>query len=394
MTSPNNNAVLDASTKELLYKLDDLIAPFEKLTQAAQQCFDGRFEIHRCSENRENERIEIESELKNIKEQAAYLKQQRQSIISQIPPHLLTHARSSADVAEAELDALLLDIEQVKLMDVPITIQHLYDEIKDIDIDTGSFQDPNARTKLRAAMGKFRDALSDFQLGFDHLSAGKRESVNKGLKNLSTRHSEYGMSPVLPKPSDLLDDEVDDSLVSSISSLDLGSPAIPVNEELGEHRLSLRSEDMFRFDSNHPPTLLQLAEWLGLNDPVSVALLLNSWPVSHAFQAYRATTGESCAENPKRLKLVLPLFTFSRETLQLWQSHQKREEREESRLDIPAALFANHVVRFLERSSELVAWERVTGNITNLEDYETARYRWAVVLQIYWFMQKAFGHVL
>ncbi|KAI1745635.1 hypothetical protein F4680DRAFT_465537 [Xylaria scruposa] len=393
MASPNNITVLDASTKELLYKLDDLTAPFEELTQAAQECFDGRFEIHIRNETRENERTEIECELRDIKEQATHLKQRRQSIISRIPSHLLTHARSSADVAEAELDAKLLDIEQVKLMNIPIMIQHLYDEIKDIDIVMESVHVPNARTKLREALGKFRDALSDFQLGFDHLRAARPEAVNEGLEDLSSRPSEYGMSPVL-KPSDLVHDEADDSLVNSISSLDLGSPAIPVNEGLGEHKLGLRSEDMFRFDRDHPPTLLQLAEWLGLDDPVSVALLLNNWPVSHAFQAYRATTGESCAENPKRLKLVLPLFYYSRETLQLWQTHQEREQREEDRLDISAALFANHVVRFLERSSELVAWERVTGDMTSLEDYEAARYRWAVVLQMYWFMQKAFGHVV
>ncbi|TRX89374.1 hypothetical protein FHL15_009672 [Xylaria flabelliformis] len=399
MASPNTT-VLDAATKELLYKIDDLIVPFEELAQAAQQCLDGRFEIHRRNEDRENERIEIESELKNIKEQAAHLKQRRQSIISRIPPHLLTHARSSADLAEADLDAILLGIEEVKLMNIPIMIQQLYEEITDIDIDMGSFQDPNVRTKIRAALRKFRDALSDFQLGFNHL---RREAVDEGLKDLSTRRSEYGMSPVLSEPSELLDNEVDDDSLSSsavmvacssISSLNLGSPLIPANEGLDENRLSLSSSEdaMFRFERNHPPTLLCLAEWLGLDDPVSVALLLNNWPIQHAFQAYRATTGESCAENPKRLKLVLPLFTYSRETLQLWQAHAN-EQREENCLDISAALFANHVVRFLERSSEVVAWERVTGDITSLEDYETARYRWAVVLQIFWFMQKAFGFV-
>ncbi|KAI0194870.1 hypothetical protein EV127DRAFT_509130 [Xylaria flabelliformis] len=387
MASPNNTTVLDAATKELLYKLDDLVVPFEELTQAAQECLDGQFEIHRLNENRGDERTEIEFELKNIKERAAHLKQRRQSIISRIPPHLLTHAHSSADLAEAELDVILQDIEEVKLLDVPIMIQQLYEEITDIDIDGGSFQDPNVRTKLRAALRKFRDALSDFQLGFNRL---RRGAVDEGLK-------EYGTSLVSTNSSELLDNEVDDSLSSSaativsssISSLNLGSPLVPVNEGL----LSLSSEDaMFRFEPNHPPTLLCLADWLGLDDPVSVALLLNNWPIQHAFQAYRATTGESCAENPKRLKLVLPLFTFSRETLQLWQAHVN-EQPEENRLDVSAALFANHVVRFLERSSEVAAWERVTGNITSLEDYETARYRWAVALQIFWFMQKAFGSV-
>ncbi|KAI0449161.1 hypothetical protein F5B21DRAFT_63064 [Xylaria acuta] len=431
MTSPRNDtpetpslhnaAPLDASTKGLLYELDDLTVPFEELAHAAQQCYDERLDSDvknmARDKNRRKEIADTESRLEYIQEHAAHLKQRRGAIISRIPAHLLIRARGSADLAEAELDAVLLEIEEQKLAGVLIMNDHIYDEIIGTEVDIKSIRDPNTRTELTAALDKFRGALSEFRAAFSHHSAGIRKAINQELMDLEARRSGHGRSPELPQSPELLhddddddddDDEIDDSPSSSadttavasslISDLRLGSPAAPVKEEVDddEIRLDVRSEDdgMFRFERDHPPSLSRLANWLGLDDAVDVALLLNTQPVQHAFRAYRTTAGQSRAGNPERLRLVLPLFTYPRETLRLWQAHVNgKGEREENRPDISAALFANRVVRFLERSSEVVAWERVSGDIANLGDYELARRRWAVVLQILWFMDKAFGNV-
>ncbi|KAI1753188.1 hypothetical protein F4782DRAFT_546106 [Xylaria castorea] len=416
MASLNNPAVLDSSTKELLYELDDLTVPFEELAQAARQCYNERLKSDvrttARNETRRKERAGTESQLGYIQEQAAHLKQRREAIISRIPPHQLTHARSSADLTEVELDAALLEIEEQKLEGPLIMIKHAYNEIIDTQVDIKSVRDLNTRSELKAALDKFLGALSEFGTAFSHHGAARREVINQELMNLEAHCSGYGRSPISPQSPGLLDDdEVDDSSSSSadattiassfMSDLNFGSLTIPVREELGSVRRSMESEDandgMFRFERNHPPTLSRLANWLGLDDAVSVALLLNTQPIQHAFQAYRAAPTQSCAENPQRLKLILPLFTFPRETLQLWQVHvsqkvEKREE-EEDRLDVSAALFANQVVRFLERSCEEVVWERVSGDMANFGDYELTRSRWAIVLQMFWFMEKAFANV-
>ncbi|KAI8955822.1 hypothetical protein F4801DRAFT_574022 [Xylaria longipes] len=411
--SLDNPTVIDASTKELLYDLDDLTVPFEELAHAAQQCYDERFESDvrnmARDDNRRKERAGIESQLECVREQAAHLKQRRAAIISRIPPHLLTHARSSADLAEAELDAVLLEIEEQKLDGVFIMNENTYDEIRGTEVDVKSIRDPNTRTELKAALDKFQDALLEFRTAFNDHSAGRRECIGHELRDLEARRLVHGKSSVLPQSPELPGDEVDDrnccsadtaTVASSfISDLSLGSPAIPIKEP-SEVKFDMSSADanegMFRFDRDNPPSLLRLANWLGLDGGVDVALLLNQWPIQNAFQTYRAgPVQQSCADNPERLKLVLALFTYPRETLKLWQAHvdQKGEEQKESRLDIPAALFANHVVRFLERSSDVVPWNRVSGDIANLGDFEVARCRWAVVLQMFWFMQRAFGNV-
>ncbi|KAJ2986336.1 hypothetical protein NUW58_g5080 [Xylaria curta] len=88
--------------------------------------------------------------------------------------------------------------------------------------------------------------------------------------------------------------------------------------------------------------------------------------------------------------MVMPLFTFSNETLQKWRAHLG-EKKDKDNVDVAAALFAYHVVRFLERSCEEVAWEPVISNMATFHDYDLARRHWAIVLQMYWFMEKAFA---
>ncbi|KAH8158890.1 hypothetical protein CIB48_g9355 [Xylaria polymorpha] len=371
-SSLNNAAALDASTKNLLYELDDLTMPFDTLTHTAIQCYDERLtsdaqNIVRNNE-RKKERADTESQLEYIQKQASHLKQRREAIISRIPPHLLIYASSSADLTAAELDGVLLEIEKQKLAGIALMNEYIHDEMGGTAADIKSIQNPNTRTELNAALDRFRAAFWEFKATVDH-------------------HSETRQADDNPYSS------TDATAVASpcISELNLGSPVISVKEDL----IEIANDGMFRFERGNPPSLQHLANWLGLDSAVDAALLLNSGPIQHAFEAYRAAPGQSCVENPERLKLVLPLFTYPRDTLRNWEAHmaQEKYQKKDSRLDMSAALFANHVVRFLERSSEVVAWEPVAGNIANLEDYELSRCRWAVVLQMFWFMEKAFGKV-
>ncbi|KAI0485748.1 hypothetical protein F4859DRAFT_394197 [Xylaria cf. heliscus] len=417
---PNKTAALDASTKELLFKIDDLITPFEELARDAQQCYEERLESDARNmvrnKRRKEERGITESQLEYVRKQAAHLKQQREAVVSQIPADLLTNALGHLDAAEAELDAVLLGIEEQKLLGVLVMTELTDAEIAGTKVDLQSIRDPKARAGLKVALTKFRASLAEFKDAFSHHSAGRLAAVKRELVDLQARRPRQGRSPpsteVSEDDDDDEDDEVDDIAGSSdnastlvqdsvISEPTLNSPAITEKpSEVAALDDKTDYEDantgMFRFDRNCPPTLSRLATWLGLDSDVDVALLLNTWPIQHAFTANRTTgDGQSCVENPERLKMILPLFTYPRETLLLWRSHEngKADKQKDSRLDIPAALFANHVVRFLERSSEVVAWERVSGDVASLGDYELARCRWAVVLQMFWFMEKAFVKV-
>ncbi|KAI0438696.1 hypothetical protein F4803DRAFT_554755 [Xylaria telfairii] len=404
--SPHNNtpetpslhdaAALDASTKELLYELSALSVPFDTLTNSAIECYDERLKSDAQNIVRNNarkqERADTESQLEYILERASHLKQRQEAIISRIPSHLLTHANTSANLATVELDGVLLEIEDQRLTGIVLTNEHIHDELAGTEDDIESIQDPNTRADLKAALDMFRAAFWAFKATVDHHDAARYEMIKRKQMDLDPLRSGQGTSPASAQ------DEVDDSpsssgvavASSSISELNLGSPVLPIEQK---DLMDIANGGMFCFDRGSPPSLQHLANWLGLDNDVEVALLLNTWPIQHAFEAHRAAPGESCVENPERLKMILPLFTYPRDTLRTWQAHiaQEKYKRPDSRLDIHAALFANHVVRYLERSSDVVAWEPVSGNIANLGDYELSRCRWAVVLQMFWFMEKAFG---
>ncbi|KAI1132640.1 hypothetical protein F5Y10DRAFT_292997 [Nemania abortiva] len=146
---------------------------------------------------------------------------------------------------------------------------------------------------------------------------------------------------------------------------------------------------VFRFDDSEPPTLADLAVWLGLESEIDVAILLGSFAIQQSFTTYRSLPGLSRAKDPKRLKGAVPLFTFSRETLLVWRSSFKEGK---DGIDFLAALFANQVVRFLERYPAFATW-RPISEIRTLEAFEAGKFRFAVALQILWFMEKAFVQV-
>lgn len=99
----------------------------------------------------------------------------------------------------------------------------------------------------------------------------------------------------------------------------------------------------------------------------------------------------------------MPLFTFPRDSLLLFRARFERRggssggaEAKAEEMDgvaFGAALFANHAVRYIERSAVDVPWGPLADHMDSLVDFETARWRWAVVLQMYWFLEKAFVRV-
>ncbi|KAI0102444.1 hypothetical protein GGR51DRAFT_527417 [Nemania sp. FL0031] len=109
----------------------------------------------------------------------------------------------------------------------------------------------------------------------------------------------------------------------------------------------------------------------------------------NAFATYRCRPGQSRISNPERLKFVVPLFTYSRETLLAWRSRYKDEVG--GNMDISAALFAKQVVRFLEGSVDFEAWAPIPDHFNSMEAFEVAKWRFKVALLILWFLEKAFA---
>ncbi|TGJ84226.1 hypothetical protein E0Z10_g4525 [Xylaria hypoxylon] len=422
MESPRNNntedlmsltseypAVLDA-TNDIVQELEALTTPLAELTQAAQQCYDDRVEydlgsinFKRRDQNREDKRREVEERLEIIRDQAASIKEHRDAIKSQLPPHMSAYTNCTVDPWIKELDKRLLLIEQQKLIGIISIIDLAHAEFARAHFDLLSVQDSQARSEMKTSLNKLDTALWDFRDVYECWGIERHRTIDSELMQMTPwdpKHDDFSLgSPT--STDDETSDETDtgassmtDETAPSISPLSLGSPDL---EELGELTLSgtdeYRHDLTFQFDGSNPPGLSRIGNFLGIVGATQVALLLNSAPIQSAFTAYRARSGQpSYIENPEKLKLVLPLFTFSRETLLKWEAHM---DGRENGADFSVALFANYVVRFLEGSCDTVDWKPVSsnkdGNIESIEDYEVARRRWAIALQIFRFLEKAFA---
>ncbi|KAI1311702.1 hypothetical protein F5Y03DRAFT_342044 [Xylaria venustula] len=242
-------------------------------------------------------------------------------------------------------------------------------------LDVACIEFGDGRAQLYRALDGLDAAVANFRDLFGKYKKEREKAIDRELARMN-------------KPQGPEDDGSSGSGTISSSGL-LTSVSEDSNGESPESRAIQRAKFPFYFDGNSPQ-LSNLATWLGLSSDVEVALLLNDKPIQNAFQAYRAPAGQSCASEPERLRFVMPLFTYSRETLLSWRSSGKnRSEQYEDGVDFSAALFANQVVRYLERSCEEVDWKPVLNN-DSLDDYQLSKRRWAIALQIYWFLEKSF----
>ncbi len=400
---PETPAALDASTIDIMDELESLSTPLTELTQAAQQCYNDRLEYDSQCEKfnvrdytREQKRAAAEDRLEMIRDEAATIKQRHEAILSQVPPHLLTQSRSVLGRVLCDLDTALLQTEQQKLASTLATIDLAKNEFALAQIDLEGIQDAAARAEAGAALNTLEDALWHFRGIFEQYGGARIRAIDRELLGLhNPRRWEQSVDPSQSSDSPAEEDLAASSAMGSpIPALDLGSPLSPVERGLSE--LSLNTQEGFfhdlpmKFLPFSSPTLLRISLWLGLEGPVEAAILLNARPIQNAFAASRTVEGTtSCAEDPERLKLVLPLFTYSLETLLTWRrSKLSLTESPETGLDFPAAVFASRVVRYLEGSCDMVEWQPIAGT-NNLEAFGEARRRWAIALQIFWFLEKA-----
>ncbi|GAP83686.2 hypothetical protein SAMD00023353_0500780 [Rosellinia necatrix] len=447
---PNSTAVLDASpsttptTPTTEHTFDELESLAAELSEAARQCYDKRLHhdadsmLFRLNEQeRASDCADLEARLAAIRSQAALLTDCYHEAAAGVNGNGNDNGNDSgaraAEQAMAELETALLHAEQQRLAGALATLDHADRHFAGTAADLASVRDPAARAALKVALARLQDALRAYRRAFEHhgslrsaaidraLSGGSPPSSSSSCSSSSSSSSSWISSSSDSSRDDYDSNDDDDARSStaatepstprrsppsssstSISTPDIGSPVSVVDRGLGELTLSAQNDEdeaMFRFDRASPPTLARLAAWLGLEGgAVSAALLLNEGPIQGAFAAYRAAAAAaadrpSCAEEPAILRSGLPLFTYERESLLRWHGHLARQPRRGGGGDMSAALFANRVVRYLERSCDVVPWEPVAGDLGSLAAYETARRRWAVVLQVYWFMEKAFSKV-
>ncbi|KAI1426314.1 hypothetical protein F5Y12DRAFT_291647 [Xylaria sp. FL1777] len=405
-SASENSAALDAFTIHTV-ELENLAASVAELTGAAKQCYtdrlhyDAKCEKFQCRDSkREGERADTEFRLNIIRRRAANIGERQEAIISQVPPHLTTQSRNVVDQALGALQSVLLQIEQQKLAGVLGTIELARREFAGAH---GDLLDVGSCVEAQVALADLDAALDNFRDVFERCSGERLRAIERELLRLNklqdSEQHEVPWPPSSDEPTALEDEtlvgdeedvDVSDAR-SKISTLDLGSPAIPADEELGDLHLSFI--DPLQFHRADPPSLVRLGAWLGLDGGSwEAAMLLNATPIQNAFTAYRApAAGRSCAEDPERLRAVLPLFTYSRETLLNWRrSGLDQTEQKQDGIDFSAAVFASHVVCYLEGSCDVVDWRPVASG-AGLDEFDVARRRWAIALQILWFLEKAFA---
>ncbi|KAI1354403.1 hypothetical protein F5Y01DRAFT_274015 [Xylaria sp. FL0043] len=169
---------------------------------------------------------------------------------------------------------------------------------------------------------------------------------------------------------------------SSINNID-SNDILPQIEALTAKMHSKRDNSFyenlpFEFSPTTVPALTRLALWMGLDDAFDAVKVLGEPAILRSFEAHRAAPGHSVAENPERLKLVIPLYKSSRGAIM---------QQRGSNIDVSAALFADEVVRYLEREAwiEGVDLRPICKGLD--EGFDHAKYSWAVALQIYWFLE-------
>ncbi|KAI0539391.1 hypothetical protein GGR58DRAFT_524674 [Xylaria digitata] len=401
--SLENAVVLDAPD-DVIEELEALVTPLAELSRAAQQCYNDRLEydmgsinFKRRDEERERKKNESEDRLDKIREQAAGLKQHRDNLKLQLPPHSAsTYLNSTVDPWIKDLDKALLNIEQQKLVSILSIIDLTDIEFTRAQFDLNSVQDNQIRGEIGAALDRVHEALWNLREVYDQFGSERYRSIDYDLADMNLWDPKYDDFSLGSLELGTSMDETNDSdnTSSSISELSLGPSLQTPMSELNLTAASQYIHELpFQFDSNNPPSLLRLANWLGLSNATEAAFLLREMPIQNAFAEYRAHVKDpQNNKDPERLKLCLSLFTFSQETLSKWESHMNQLD---CCADFGAALFANKVVRFLEGSCSTVDWVPVSshadGRILSLENYETARHRWGIALQIFWFLEKSFA---
>jgi hypothetical protein len=385
-----------------LHNFNALTKPLEDLALAAHEAYKVRQEYDMESgifkpRDREQESrfIANETRIGDIQEQAANLRGRRQDAADKLPPHLCT----STDPPLVDLEAALLVIEEQKLLGILGMMGQVDTELVRAQCDLEDVRDRDTRAALDGPLRKLQDALWDAQSAFTQYGGPRLRTIEQDLVLLHSRPSGYRKST---SPEAKREDApgTDDDDYSDIPTLDLGSPCSSLGEALiGEEQYMHGDVDededrVFRFDPDDRPSLLHISNWLGLDNSVSAAILLNEKPIDRAFAAYRAASSPG-ANHPERLKAILPLFTFSRQSLQQWQNLPASTPRDE-RLDFSAAVFAHRVVRFLEGSScEEVEWKPLFDDqrkgFESLQNYDVAKRRWAIALQILWLLEITFS---
>ncbi|KAI1434931.1 hypothetical protein GGR50DRAFT_355311 [Xylaria sp. CBS 124048] len=386
-----NLADLDERTRGILEELDALTAPYTSLAREARTLFYARMGRY-TGPNAQQEEVQdtINAQVADLTKQATDLGRYRRALVAKLPPHIQRLPRgNNLDTAVAELDMELLQIEEQKLIGFLGPILDLANRVDArlgrAQEDLTALQGSNTRSRLGATLETLRIALRDFQRSCKHHGGEGSKFINLELQRLDSILA--GRTPSPPTDDDNDDDDDDEKEYGK--NLMEGNPKgyaafVPFTVPTDDKTVS-----MFRFEQSHPPSLRNLAEWLGIDDDVTVAMLLNTGPIQTAYAACRSEPGHSCAMNPEILKLCMPLMTYSSDTLRAWRE-QLGNKREDG-LNFAAAQFAHRVVRYLEgESCDDVDWEPVSLRMHGLDDYKIAYSHWAVALQIFWFMEKAF----
>ncbi|KAI0974838.1 hypothetical protein F4678DRAFT_485842 [Xylaria arbuscula] len=359
------------SVNDLLLQLESMNSPLAGLTESAQQFYEER-EVYESERqiydlNREKKRREADGRLVKIHDQSEEILERRKTA--------------------------MFEIEQQKMMSILRTIDMAHFEFGRAWIDVSGIEFGDNRTQLYQALDGVDAAIAHFRDLFGQCRKERRETIECELMRINKPQSseeKQQEGEVLSSftPSDGNSDSNSTGTISSSlqTLVSEGSKGESHESSRDIHRITVP----FYFEGN-PPKLANLAAWLGLSSDVEVALLLNEKPIQNAYKAYRAPEGQSCADEPERLKFVLPLFTYSRETLLNWRSSgMNHSEQYKDGVDFSAALFSNQVVRYLEGSCQEVDWKPVSST-DSLGDYQLSKRRWAIALQIYWLMEKAFA---
>ncbi|KAI8634344.1 hypothetical protein F5Y19DRAFT_413153 [Xylariaceae sp. FL1651] len=406
--APPTPSYFGINDQKFIDEFNALTSKIELATEAAQHCYESRQAFDQATgaftprdHQVHSDAAIITTHWQTVREEAVELLLEREKLRWKLDgePYKLEN-----DKARDGLEAVLLGIEQQKLLGMLATIGHIDPELVRLQLDMRDIRNETARREMGSALARVIDALMGFQVAFDQYGGPRLDAVHESLVRLGrTEQNEQDCKQGGPQTEFQFpkwDDEVDETdlttnSTSDISSLSLGSPIFPVGVEKPEtpppsSNGSINS--VFRFDPDDPPTLEDIAQWLGVNDVVNAALLMHSEPIKRAFATYRASIASSPYPgsapdigNPSRFRYVLPLFTYSREVLLRWQGVQSPTLSDP--VDFGAALFANKVLRFCQGPScAYLDWKPLSD--LGLENFEIARRRWAIMLQILVFLEK------
>lgn len=280
------------------------------------------------------------------------------------------------------------ELERQRIVSLISAIDNANSELTRAKGDVESIQDEEVRDEMKGALAIADQALQNFSNAFEFYyddQIGKvidySDADDDDMLDCFEQHKESRASDLASSSGGSGESP---ALVSQLSMLSI---IPPVSTGEGDSEVN----DPTHFDRENSPGLAGLADWLDLGDAISVAHVLNSKPVQYAFNKYRAHPGQiSCVRAPEALKLALTFFTFSRQSLANWhRSKLDASKRPSNGINFAAALFAHHVVRYLEGSCEEVQWKPVNHE-TSFEAYDVAKRRFAVALQIFWFLEKTF----